>query len=493
MSQNVRHHACNPPPPIHSEEDFPILGVAKNPENLKGPTKGFLTIKYNDPEQPNVRMADLNPFLVDKKIKAVIGKKTRHKVSAMPSGLLLIEVDRNGIFERLKSTKKLDDIPVIIEEHKTLNTSKGIIHCDNKEVKEMTNEQLKDAMKDQNVTDVYRIKKRSNNDDDDSLENTDSFIITFGTPNLPNEVRIGYINVEIRLYIPNPRRCFNCQRYGHGKNTCRHEPICAKCAQKGHEHDDCVSLIIQCSNCEQNHKASSKDCPMYKLEKQIIGHKYRSNVTFKEARTKIYNENPKLTSQIPSIKTNIPKTSYSNVAANQTIPIIIQQQLQQQQQQISYLTKQISDLLNILRQSQLNSMTIPTTDDDESTVDTSLRNKRSLSETNLSPTTTKPPKMRDTSSRQEVINRSATNLHQSMEASPSLGAVGGAMDLSVLTPPSHVPPAPPDQVVKEGVKDGSSDPQKDQKGDVSRRKNNGNRPCPKSFKDVKSKTDSGRK
>jgi len=32
--------------------------------------------------------------------------------------------------------------------------------------------------------------------------------------------RDGNIRLDVELYIPNPLRCYKCQKYGHDSNTC---------------------------------------------------------------------------------------------------------------------------------------------------------------------------------------------------------------------------------------------------------------------------------
>ena len=459
----------------------------------------FLTIKHGNAQ---TKLRKSNPFVIDKALKDIIGNKFWYQVKPLSSGHLLIEVDQKQAHDKLLTVTKLHDIPVKVEAHNQLNQTKGKVYCD--AICDLSSDKIKSQLADQHVTEVYQVKDR-----EDKL--LPIYILTFRQTSLPQSVKIGYINCRIQPYIPRPRQCFNCQGYGHGKNTCRQDPICAKCAISETDHPDYEACQNdpKCCHCAGNHSATSRECPMYKLEKKISERKVKHNMTYPTARDEIYHSHPELVSQVPKLKLRRNKNTYSAaVSSPSPSQIQIQQPPQQSTQQQNSL---INDLHQIIlqQQEQINKMQQQlhllmqflmgsnkinvNTNGNVSNVDTSKRHKRSLSETNLSPTTTKPPKMRDTSSRQEVINSSATVLHQSMEASPSLGAVGGAMDLTVLTPPSHVPPAPPDQVVKEGVKAGSSDPQKDQKGDVSKKKNSGNRPCPKSFKDVKSKTDSGRK
>ncbi|GFV89617.1 hypothetical protein TNCV_1575901 [Trichonephila clavipes] len=63
---------------------------------------------------------------------------------------------------------------------------------------------------------------------------------------------MAYIRCPVRPYIPNPLRCFQCQRYGHSKNVCRGQPTCPRCGESGHDSADCKKKE-QCLNCEANH------------------------------------------------------------------------------------------------------------------------------------------------------------------------------------------------------------------------------------------------
>ena len=70
--QNKNPPACSSQsPPNYTDEDFPQLN--KDPlEFREQPFKRFLVIKHTD---TTIKMSDLNPFEVDKKLKTVIGKK----------------------------------------------------------------------------------------------------------------------------------------------------------------------------------------------------------------------------------------------------------------------------------------------------------------------------------------------------------------------------------------------------------------------------------
>ncbi|GFV06900.1 uncharacterized protein TNCV_2916601 [Trichonephila clavipes] len=102
-------------------------------------------------------------------------------------------------------------------------------------------------------------------------------------PKLPPAIKAGYLNCKIRPNIPNPLRCFKCQRFGHSQTSCRSQLTCSRCASVGHASTDC-SLEPKCINCSQPHTADSKLCPQWKTEKQIQEIKTHKNITYVEAR-----------------------------------------------------------------------------------------------------------------------------------------------------------------------------------------------------------------
>ncbi|GFS82382.1 uncharacterized protein TNCV_4137421 [Trichonephila clavipes] len=108
-------------------------------------------------------------------------------------------------------------------------------------------------------------------------------ILTFNSPNLPTSIKAGYLHCKIRPYIPNPLRCFKCQRFGRSQTACRGQLTCSRCASVGHASSDC-SLEQKCVNCSQPHSADSKLCPKWKIEKEIQKIKTNRNISYIEAR-----------------------------------------------------------------------------------------------------------------------------------------------------------------------------------------------------------------
>ena len=86
-------------------------------------------------------------------------------------------------------------------------------------------------------------------------------------------------------------RCFNCQKFGHTKFSCRSKAACAKCAGSDHSTEDCKNKA-KCANCSKNHPAYDKSCPQWKLEKEIITIKTNQNITYPEARKQVFQTQP---------------------------------------------------------------------------------------------------------------------------------------------------------------------------------------------------------
>ena len=78
-----------------------------------------------------------------------------------------------------------------------------------------------------NITACKRFKIKK----DGNFIETNTLLLTFNTTTLPKSLKIFYRIIPVEVYIPNPLRCFNCQRFGHHENGCPEAPgsICEKC------------------------------------------------------------------------------------------------------------------------------------------------------------------------------------------------------------------------------------------------------------------------
>ena len=101
-------------------------------------------------------------------------------------------------------------------------------------------------------------------------------------------IRTG-LTERVRPYIPLPKRCFNCQQYGHSGAKCRRaKPVCVRCGLEveGEHNPDNCQLPLNCIHCHEPHSVSSKTCSRYLFEKEMLAIKTREHLTFPEARAR---------------------------------------------------------------------------------------------------------------------------------------------------------------------------------------------------------------
>ncbi|GBL60773.1 hypothetical protein AVEN_200510-1 [Araneus ventricosus] len=164
---------------------------------------------------------------VEKAITATVGDVKSTK--KLRSGDLLVEVQSRKQSEQIVKLKTFSNIPVTVSPHASLNSSKGVVTCG--ELLNVTTEEILKELQSQGVSHVRRISIRR----DGQLLNTKHLILTFDSAKLPEHIKAGYMRLSVRAYIPNPLRCFKCQRFGHSKTSYRGTLACARCAEVGHE------------------------------------------------------------------------------------------------------------------------------------------------------------------------------------------------------------------------------------------------------------------
>lgn len=65
-----------------------------------------------------------------------------------------------------------------------------------------------------------------------------------------------------------PVACFKCRRFGHRARDCLRPETCDMCGQEGHL--QCETSNLCCANCHGPHRASHRECPEYRKEKDRI-------------------------------------------------------------------------------------------------------------------------------------------------------------------------------------------------------------------------------
>ncbi|XP_067656365.1 uncharacterized protein [Haliotis asinina] len=157
----------------------------------------------------------LNPFAISKAIHGHCGEVKN--VTRLRSGSLLIECVRKQQSLNLLSITKFANIPVIVSEHRTLNSCRGIVRDRTRSLSGMSEQEITDELKQQGVSSVKRFTRRK---EDSTIEPTNTYLFTFARSSLPRSIKAGYVNIGVEVYVPTPLRCFKCQKFGHGSKTC---------------------------------------------------------------------------------------------------------------------------------------------------------------------------------------------------------------------------------------------------------------------------------
>ena len=267
----------------------------------------FIVLAPVDETQP---LTKLSPFLVEKHIYGKFG--TVHKVTKMRSGSLLIEATRPAQARNILDTTSFMDIEVKASSHRSLNTSKGVIRDHGRDLYDMSENDIVMELRDQGVEAVSRFILKKDGKD----IKTNTLFITFATPTPPAKLRIGYYNVDVKLYIPNPLRCYSCQEFGHSRKYCKKTPRCWKCGGEGHDGGECTSESSCCVNCKGDHYSSSKNCPVWIVEKDIQRVKAEKAIPYGEARRLVTSSSP---SSAPSSYANAVKVSTVKVTPKRSI------------------------------------------------------------------------------------------------------------------------------------------------------------------------------
>ena len=106
-------------------------------------------------------------------------------------------------------------ISISVSPHYSLNTKILLIRCP--DVKDCTNEEILEGLKDEGVIKLDRITVFRYG----FRKQTGTFILTFQSQNLPKYIRVGYYRVAVAQFMHNPVKCYKCQKFGYTKFNCR--------------------------------------------------------------------------------------------------------------------------------------------------------------------------------------------------------------------------------------------------------------------------------
>ena len=237
----------------------------------------FLLIESVEPEEP---LTKLSPFVIQKVLVSVAGNPK--SVKKLNSGSLLVEVEKAKHAENLMKITRFHQTPAKCTPHGNLNRSRGIIRCP--DLAGVSEEEIVTELSSQNVSETRRITVWR----DGVKKTTNTIVLTFRTAILPKILKIGYLNVGVDIYIPNPLQCYSCYKFGHHERKCRlsiRNKPCRRCGEVANDHEESkCTKKPKCINCGGEHMSTSRACDFWQKEKEIVTIKYKESLSFPEAR-----------------------------------------------------------------------------------------------------------------------------------------------------------------------------------------------------------------
>ncbi|GBM58402.1 hypothetical protein AVEN_63766-1 [Araneus ventricosus] len=134
------------------------------------------------------------------------------------------------------------------------------------------------------IVEIRRFVKQNN------TRETSPVLVTMLGTRLPGYMKIWFTNQRIQSFIDRPRQCTKCYSFMHPSRVCEKTPVCHSC---GAIHSGICQVPQKCINCQGDHSATSKGCPLYIKEQNIMELKCRNHLTTAEAR-RIYNQSAKV-------------------------------------------------------------------------------------------------------------------------------------------------------------------------------------------------------
>lgn len=217
-------------------------------------------------------LSNVSPFLIKKVLDGTCGGELE-MCKKLRNGTIMIKTKNYSQASKLIQLCSLNqEIKVEITEHKSLNSSRGVIYA--RDLFGTPEEEILNELRCKQVIKVEKIMKKTDNE----LKETGLIILTFNTSSPPTTIQVGYENARVNPYIPLPLKCKKCLRFGHHINNCNNAQLCTTCSKEQHtdpEENEICSLAASCINCIEhkkdttNHSPNNKTCPIFIKEKEI--------------------------------------------------------------------------------------------------------------------------------------------------------------------------------------------------------------------------------
>ena len=200
----------------------------------------------------------LSPFAVQKGFQAIA--RTLKSIKRVRDGSFLVECGKMAQAQNLLRTNQFIDRPVKVSVYKTLNSSQGVIRC--QDLADMSEVEIWDELKDQGVVGVNQVTLKK----EGKVIPTNTLFLTFDSPDLLKEITVGCLKVKVALFVPNPMSCFNCNKYGHTSQRCKVAATATSMATQAN-----VVRLLQLQQVWPHKPTLQGSCKVSRVQKRYAG------------------------------------------------------------------------------------------------------------------------------------------------------------------------------------------------------------------------------
>ena len=213
-------------------------------------------------------------------VRGILGDQKVQKANFQSDGSLLVKTSNDKQTEKLLKATLFGADECIITRDSRLNSSRGTIYAF--DLIELTEDEVVGWLRDFGVIAAKRFTRRVNG----CRENTPTILLTFNKPTCPSKLELDYVTYHVRRHIPNPLICHKCGKFGHAEAKCTAEAICLNCAGVLHD-GHCQAKCVNCGR--SGHSCRSRDCPVWKKEREICELKVERDISYAHAR-RVYDQ-----------------------------------------------------------------------------------------------------------------------------------------------------------------------------------------------------------